>query len=270
MSNPAVIKLQKTNVSGMPVWLDDNIGESIHVHYGDNRVDLTNAEFKVLNDDLCEAINSLVNIEGFDCKKINPIYFKLLLAKDILKLEKITIDEMRIKDMFVAGKDGMVSIPNSRGVKALEGNPEENDVIRDSHHIGQTSEDRLNRVLRSIQEHGYPYQGEYIIFYNDENIIRDGQHRASCLWHLYGDISVPVMRFYMKDIKPFSPTPRWQRSVLGRFLISARSAIKQPISFTKKHLYRIKKQLNKKKKEKYYRDNIEKYKQINYEIIENR
>ena len=39
------------------------------------------------------------------------------------------------------------------------------------------------------------------LFYSTIVIIFDGQHRASCLYYLYGNIRVPVRRMWFKDGK---------------------------------------------------------------------
>jgi hypothetical protein len=59
----------------------------------------------------------------------------------------------------------------------------------------------MKAMMDSIKEHGYPYNDNYIVLYGDDNIIRDGQHRASCLFVLYGNIEVPVLRMYFKDYR---------------------------------------------------------------------
>ena len=83
MSNAAVITLQKKKIGLHRVWLDDNFGEAIHVHVDDFRADLSNQEFAQMYSDLCDALNELLRVPGFDCHKINPVYMELLLWKDL-------------------------------------------------------------------------------------------------------------------------------------------------------------------------------------------
>ena len=59
----------------------------------------------------------------------------------------------------------------------------------------------MQLILDSVKQNGYPYNNNYIVLYGDDNIIRDGQHRASCLYYLYGNIEIPVMRLHFKDYK---------------------------------------------------------------------
>ena len=201
MSNPAVIKLQQKNIGKSRVWLDDNFGESIHIHIDDIRADLSNTEFDDICDDIASAINNLVQIEGFDCHNIDPIYLEVMLWKDLLRLQSVKMDKINLCNLLAPGRNGIAPLPSSRAVRALKGDTNENDGKRLSHHMGEDSAQRLDRMKKSIQEHGYPYNNHYIILYGNDNIIRDGQHRAACLYDLYGDIEVPVMRLYFEDYK---------------------------------------------------------------------
>ena len=202
MSNPAVVKLSKKTINKSKVWLDDNFGESIHIHIDDFRADITIKEFEQLCHDVGEAVNSLIGVENFDCNKLDPVYFEIALWKRLMKLRSIKIDKAALGDMWAPGKVGIFPLADSRAVRALRGDSKENDEPRYSHHIGQTSQDRLESMNKSIQENGYPLNDQYIVLYGDDNIIRDGQHRAACLYNLYGDKEVPVMRMYFDDYKP--------------------------------------------------------------------
>ena len=67
-------------------------------------------------------------------------------------------------------------------------------------YFGINNEKRLLNLVNSINHNGYPYLNKHIILFNDEDIIRDGQHRAAILAHLYGiDHKVKVMRFIFSD-----------------------------------------------------------------------
>ena len=214
MSNPAVTQLCSTGVSGTPFWMDDNIGESIHIHIGDVRVDLTDEEFSAMYSDICTAINEMVSVEGFDCHFINPVYIQDMLWEDLPHLTAVKLDQIRLRDILCPYYGKYIPLPYSRAVKALEGDPKLNNDNRKSHHIGQTSEERLGALYESIRDNGYPFNNEYLVLYGDDNIIQDGQHRAACLWKLYGDISVPVLRLYFDNYIDFDKRTAFQRSKL--------------------------------------------------------
>lgn len=212
MSNPAVTTLCRTTVSGLPMWMDDNIGESIHLHIGDVRVDLSNKEFSNMYDDICDALNNLVGVEGFDCHYINPVYMEDMLWRNLKHLKKVKVDNVELKKLLCPFYGEYVELPRSRAVRALEGDTKDNDDNRRSHHIGQTSEERLYSLYKSIENNGYPYHGEYIVLYGDDFIIQDGQHRAACLWKLKGDVTVPVLRFYFDNYTDFEKLSNYKKT----------------------------------------------------------
>lgn len=203
MSNPAVIKLAMGKVGNSKVWLDDNYGESIHLHIDDYRVDLSVQEFSTLYSDICEIINSLVNVEGLDVRDIDPVYLSLFLWKDLSKIESAKIDYVWLEDMLAPNNSDhrIYKLSESVGVRALQGNPKISEGYRKSHHLFQSEKERMSIILDSIRTNGYPYKGQYIIVYGEDNIIRDGQHRASCLYYLNGNQKVPVLRLGIKNYK---------------------------------------------------------------------
>lgn len=200
MSNPAVIKLQSGHIGRSKVWLDDNFGEAIHIHIDDYRVDLTVEEFRQLYIDTCTTVTSLVNVEGFDASQMDPVFVSLMLWPILPRLESVFIDNIRLESLLAPYHSKIFSLAESVGVKALQGKAKGEDP-RKSNHIGQTEMERMESILDSVKQNGYPYNNNYIVLYGDDNIIRDGQHRASCLYYLYGNIEIPVMRLHFKDYK---------------------------------------------------------------------
>ena len=204
MSNPAVTKLVRGSVDTMSFWMDDNIGESIHIHLADFRLDLSAEDLHNLSEELKDTLNDLVRIDGFDCRSFDPVFLSRFLAPLLAHLKSIKIDTVSLADLKVCydTKFGFVkyrTIRNSRAYKALNGDTRENDDNRGSHHIGQTSQERLDAMSKSVSMNGYPFDNHYIILYNNQMLIRDGQHRASCLLHENGNIEIPVMRLYFDD-----------------------------------------------------------------------
>ena len=200
MSNPAVVKLCQKQVGRSRMWMDDNFGESIHLHIDDIRADLSCKEFSEICKDLNIAIDRLVQVEGFHCSDYDPVFFETLLWERILDLKKVKKDKVKLSELLAPGVKGIVPLPESRCVRALHGDTAENDTsVRISALTGQTNQERLETMLNSIRDNGYPYNGNYIVLYGDDNIIRDGQHRAACLFHLYGDIEIEVIRLFFTN-----------------------------------------------------------------------
>ena len=214
MSNPAVTKLQRKKIGRYEVWLDDNIGERMHLHINRFRVDLDYPELEQLCKDTCAAMNELVAVPGFDAAAMDPVFLEWVLCTErcrLYDLEAITDDEKKLSELWFDG-DRLVRIKDSVYYKALCG---EQKCIKKkgSDHIDETPEERMNGILASVREKGYPADGQYMILYGNNNIIKDGQHRAACLLKEKGDITVPVKRYHFKDYVPHNE--KLQSSILG-------------------------------------------------------
>jgi hypothetical protein len=213
MSSPGVIELTKGTIGKTHIWLDDNIGESIHLHIDKLRLNFTNDDFTQLRDELLDIINIMYPVKGFDAREINPVYLSSVIIPLLPFLRETMIDEVFLEDLKIIEppKKGLINLltgnlfhklffyikplSKSRCFKALQGNNKENNKPRLSLYINQTGMERLSKILNSIKTNGYPYKNKYIILSNDTMNIADGQHRASCLLYLYGNIKIPVMRF---------------------------------------------------------------------------
>ncbi len=99
MSNPAVVKSDSLTIQNQPFFLDDNYGESIHIHFGDIRLDFSferlDAFIADLDDILCDdcfgafgtdslydsaykTINQRLVTKAYIIKKRLRIYYKSL------------------------------------------------------------------------------------------------------------------------------------------------------------------------------------------------
>lgn len=201
MSNPAVIKLASGKVGKSKVWLDDNYGESIHLHIDDMRIDLTVKEFSTLYLDLCDILNNLVSVDNLDFRTIDPTFLSTMLWKELPNIVSAKVDTVHLADLLAPFHNKVYKLEDSVGVRALKGNSISGSDKRKSNLISQTEQERMTELLESVRKHSYPYNNQYIILYGDDNIIRDGQHRASCLYHLEGNREIPVLRLYIKNYK---------------------------------------------------------------------
>ena len=193
MSNPAVTELCRTKFSRMNFWMDDNIGESIHIHIDEVRVDLTNAEFERMFSDICLAINALVNVEGFDCRKVSPDFLVGTLLDRLVHLRAVKLDNVPLREMVCSFNGKYQKIPESETVKMFESGLQDGAGSVCSENIGKNNPENL---LSGIKNKGYPFDGRYIVMFGDDNAVRDGQDLAACLWLIQGDVSVPVLRYF--------------------------------------------------------------------------
>ena len=101
----------------------------------------------------------------------------------------------------------MKPLPYSRVIKALNGDTRENDLRKERNYYGQSNQERTNEMLKSIKENGYPYNGKMLVFLKGNNIIHDGQHRAACMYYLYGDREIPILRLEFSNSRYGVPAP---------------------------------------------------------------
>jgi len=207
MINPGVISLaslKNTENVEFPYRfeIEDNIGEAIHIHYKDIRLDLTVEEFRGLTDRLPDIINQIVSVDGFDCRDFDPVVLVgiagLLPGLQTVEIRQIYLEDILVDTFDASGQPIYASIAHSRVFKALNGLNKENDghTVQLNHfHGGQgdkiSNQERVMYNLEHIREYGYPVDGE-LIGVDEQNHIWDGQHRAAALYYLYGNIEVPV------------------------------------------------------------------------------
>lgn len=148
----------------------------------------------------CECINYCYKL-SFDIRKIDPIYLSIFLWKRINKIKYICIDYTYLDDLYVPlGKSDKRRLEETDVYKTfLYGKKYCIDSVFNSNHVNESSYDRTLKIFNSIKNYGYPYRKQYIILYNNEDLIRDGQHRACSLKYIYGNIKVPVMRIFLSD-----------------------------------------------------------------------
>ena len=211
MSNPAVITLASLNSRNRTVKrfdIEDNIGESIHLHVDNIRLDLSVNEFL----DFSAMIRkTLIDLDLFDGHDMNTFdaYFLYECADLLCGLSKISIEDIALSDLKFIIRNNVYSdliqyrlssVDNTPAYRFLKGDLQNFATYHQVNYFGFNNKERLLDVLDSIKSNGYPYQGKYIILFNGQNIVRDGQHRAAVLAHLYGiNVRIKVMRFHFND-----------------------------------------------------------------------
>ena len=205
MSNPAVISLVSSQVNGKALKIEDNIGEAIHIHYDNVRIDLTIDEFFNFAKMIKESLQSLLEIDNFNLNNYDPIFLGELNEKlyDLQKVcyEKINLSQLQIIRKNILGLPKISNINDSRVLRAISGETKENDAYIQKNYYGYTNKDRVKYIYEQIKESGYPMKEEYIVLINNQNLIRDGQHRGSALFHIFGNVEIPIIRLFFKDNK---------------------------------------------------------------------
>lgn len=185
MSNPGVIILKKTRKnlisrifnrhSYRTFQIEDNIGESIHIHYDDIRIELSIKDFLYFSNIIKKSLNKLIDLEYFDCEKIDPLFLQsisesgLILKLSKIKIEKIDLNKVKFIDYLLGGL-----ICNLSYAKKLNYN-----VISNKKHYKYHYIDNLTFNKKAYLE------TENKIFYpiiDEDDVIRDGKHRLLYLF----------------------------------------------------------------------------------------
>ena len=103
MSNPGV-KCLASYKGKHYISIEDNIGEAIHIHYDEIRIDLTIKDFFELVDKLNDILNTLVNINNFRIQDYDPIFMDHMSGY-IVDLEKIEITDINISEINVLTRE---------------------------------------------------------------------------------------------------------------------------------------------------------------------
>ena len=212
MSNPGVITLVDASSRFSKIKrfvVEDNIGESIHVHIDNMRIDFTVNEYLEFSNATRDALEELNIIPGYSLEKFDE-HFLMEFSSHLynlidIKTEKIKLSKLRCIVNYDYYKGGKVTVKRILPVyktpvyKYLVGDKVGYEKYNQYNYHGVNNCDRIDGVLSSIKENGYPYKEQYIILANGQNIIRDGQHRAAVLYDLYGcDHEIEIMRFNFK------------------------------------------------------------------------
>lgn len=210
MSNPGVILLVSLEkMIGFPYRFDieDNIGEAIHVHFKDLRLDMTIHDFELFADSVGRIFTDIIDNESFDLEYFDENNLvelvPMLLQLDYIDESNVDLENIMV-DTIQNGEEKYKPLKYSRVIKALYGdsvednNRKQENYYSDQLHRKITNEERVIFNKNLIENEGYPSGKQLITLLGSNNHIIDGQHRAATLYYLYGNKSVPVRRLFLK------------------------------------------------------------------------
>ena len=229
MSNPAVITLASLNSRNKTFkrfQIEDNIGEAIHLHVDNIRIDLSVNEFLSFSDKVRKSLSELNLFHGYDINDFDS-HFLHECGNLLYGLSKISIEDVSLSDLrFIVRKKvyndlmtyRVVSVDKTPAFRYLNRDKKDFVTYNQFNYFGINNNDRLLNLLSSIKANNYPHKKKYVILFNGQNIVRDGQHRAAILGHLYGiDTHIKVMMFHFygnrhnfkKNTNNFKSLARW-------------------------------------------------------------
>lgn len=205
MSNPAVYLLAEVKIRGKNIRIEDNLGESIHIHIGDFRFSVSVMEFDKIVCSVLEAADQLLRLKGFSLEAFDKGSMDWDWLSRYDKIKKIEKKEICLKDLYTVGYKGnskfvqIVPISESRFVKALNGDEKELWQWNETNMYGSDNGGRLEAVLDLVKTKGYPFANK-LIMTNQFSQIYDGDHRAACLYFLKGgEYKIPVLELEFED-----------------------------------------------------------------------
>lgn len=205
MINPGVITLAKKRIANQNCCVEDNIGEAIHLHVGPFRYDMSTEEYRAFTKTIVDAAKELFpnqDILNELFAHLDPVFLNMISGYlydiDHISYEKCKLSKIRCQTDSRCGGLVWTKIPKSRIVEALRGKDGFYKRYTQENHPFQSNMDRLNGVLNFMKDNPEAALSKGVVLFNNQNCVRDGQHRASCAYYLFGDIEVPVMRIYFK------------------------------------------------------------------------
>ena len=213
--NVGVMVLANRTVNAAPVLcatrlqIEDNIGEAIHIHWRDLRLDFSVRDFLALADACATALEHL----GHKTLKLNlpapgEVSLPSAFVRDLgslkekifaTKYDEVFLDDLKAITYFSeGGQRRWKSQPVSESVpfrllQSETAGAAYSQYQKEFSTCGHSLE-KFQQLVDSMLEHGYPAHGECIVLHGDEPFIRDGQHRAAVLRYFLGNVKVPVVR----------------------------------------------------------------------------
>lgn len=205
MSNPGVVLLAESIIDGQVFKIEDNIGEAIHIHWGNSRIDLTIKEFVSLVKICKNIVEKMVDVDGFSFDLYDAIFLSQR-CNELINLEKIEFADVKISDMLMDQHDekgfrNYVPLKEGRVSKAINGDVSELINWKQINYYGFDNISRLEDIQKKIKTNGYEPQihGSYIVLDGATNVVVDGCHRTSLIYSEQGDVGVSVAKWFYKN-----------------------------------------------------------------------
>ena len=190
MSNPGVITLSQIKISDRKKFrVEDNLGEAVHLHYNDIRVDLSVKELLYLGDEADKVILDRVHAEGFD--------LSLFPGDSLLFVSPYLVDLERVVKEKVPAKRLLAETRNRFGLPVWK---------------------RITETTASLEKK----EEDPIVLFNDQDLIRYGSAYAIALCGDAGNSELPVLRLYFRDGLHGEKRPSWSKILLQRLKMAAR------------------------------------------------
>lgn len=230
MSNPGVVTLDSMGTKDgkfKRFVVEDNIGEAIHVHIDDMRIDFTVKEFIEFSAMIRESLRKIDFLCGHTIDKFDECFLRSC-AHYLTELVKVKIEEVRLSDLkcIIPWRvkknltlNKVASVYELPTYKYLGGDKSEYLDLDPYEYSAVNKEANLLRTLALFKKDKYPVNERYIILFDGQQYIRYGEEYAAILGHLHGrDAAIKVMRFYFKDKKHLLHPLKDNMNIISKYI----------------------------------------------------
>lgn len=203
MSNPGVVTLETFALSpAMPVKIEDNLGESIHIHIGPLRLDLTLKELSGLSDDAEVLLDGYLSQFGLTVANFDREFLGQI-GHMLIDLEDASFEEVAVADLLVTvkrGRLGRLKVSPIAGSDVIRAMNSDFNSYKQTFGLDRNPAKRRVKQAQKLAASGeYGANGERIVVFNDQMFIRDGQHRAAAIFSNDPTAKVEVLRIRFRD-----------------------------------------------------------------------
>jgi len=196
MSNPGVILLAAHNKRGgcfEKMKIEDNLGESMHIHLDDYRIDLTIKEYQSFSELIWQALVELDDLpnELKDSNFLSDTYRAVSYAKPIVNLKKTKLQSLsfikRYRWLRFFYLYRLVKIHQTPQYLYLTGGSNGFEAYPQQNNLGITNIDRLKKRSIQLTESSIKDSISVAVVFGDQSlVVRDGMHMCSILAHKHG------------------------------------------------------------------------------------
>ena len=196
MSNPAVFELARANIASQKICIEDNIGESIHLHIGLVRFDMTVKEFREFAKTMQEVLNA-VTPKFFDINEYDA-YFIERLAVDLMNISAVEEILLPLADLKICyeGEDDKiftVNLMESPVFRYYSGEAIDLEQFENKGDIFQSNSERADKVFAAVKNNP---NKNFKISVDESNRFLDGYLTSAAMARLYGaGFKIKVSRF---------------------------------------------------------------------------
>ena len=172
MSNPAVCYLARTQINGIYFAIEDNLGEAVHIHYADIRIDMTIREFMSFSDCIINAARELFNLRGiewdlFDCESFKEEWAEKYTQISSVENIDIDLDSLYMKESYVKKRSikRIIHIKDSGYIPYFKGVSSDRAYYDEPGVFEPSRGEKARKIEDEIIKLGYPYDEKILSGY---------------------------------------------------------------------------------------------------------